>query len=310
MSEVNDKPWLGEIEDRRRLSDIVELWYNLHGQSLTAGERTRKKMDLVVEALGDPIASKFTAKNFAHYRNKRLKGEIFFSEKWSKGAAPVTVNLEQNYLSGAFNELIRLGEWKLPNPLENVRKFTIAEKEMAWLTHKQITELLDRAKFSAKKDLSLLIRICLATGARWREAENLTRSHFSPYKITYTRTKGKKNRSVPISKTLYKEVDDLKRDKLFDDLYFSFMALIEQTSITLPRGQLTHVLRHTFAAHFMMNGGNILVLQRILGHSDIKMTMKYAHFAPEHLDTALHFNPLATMTSGSKMAAEVGKHHI
>lgn len=30
----------------------------------------------------------------------------------------------------------------------------------------------------------------------------------------------------------------------------------------------------------MMNGGNILVLQRILGHTDIKMTMRYAHFAP------------------------------
>lgn len=219
------------------------------------------------------------------------------------------MNLEQNYLSGAFNELIRLGEWKLPNPLENVRKFVIAEKEMAWLTHEQITELLEKAKYSTKEDLSLLIRICLVTGARWREAENLTRSQFSPYKITYTRTKGKKNRSVPISQSLYNEVDALKRDKLFDDLYFSFMALIEQTSITLPRGQLTHVLRHTFAAHFMMNGGNILVLQRILGHSDIKMTMKYAHFAPEHLDTAMHFNPLATMTSGSKMAAAVGKNH-
>ncbi|STQ69753.1 Tyrosine recombinase XerD [Hafnia alvei] len=66
------------------------------------------------------------------------------------------------------------------------------------------------------------------------------------------------------------------------------MALIEQTSITLPRGQLTHVLRHTFAAHFMMNGGNILVLQRILGYSDIKMTMKFAHFAPEHLEHLEH----------------------
>jgi hypothetical protein len=29
-----------------------------------------------------------------------------------------------------------------PNPLESMRKFTIAEKEMAWLTHEQITELL------------------------------------------------------------------------------------------------------------------------------------------------------------------------
>ena len=37
----------------------------------------------------------------------------------------------------------------------------------------------------------------------------------------------------------------------------------------------------------MMNGGNILVLQRILGHSDIKITMKYSHFAPEYLDDVL-----------------------
>jgi site-specific recombinase XerD len=72
------------------------------------------------------------------------------------------------------------------------------------------------------------------------------------------------------------------------------------------KGKLTHVLRHTFAAHFMMSGGNILVLQRILGHSDIQMTMRYAHFAPEHLDTALHFNPLATMKSGDKVAIANG----
>lgn len=44
-----------------------------------------------------------------------------------------------------------------------------------------------------------------------------------------------------------------------------------------------------------MSGGNILALQRILGHHDIKMTMRYAHLAPDHLDTALRFNPLATM---------------
>ncbi len=41
------------------------------------------------------------------------------------------------------------------------------------------------------------------------------------------------------------------------------------------------MLRHTFASHFMMNGGNILVLQHVLGHTDIKMTMRYAHFATQ-----------------------------
>ncbi|WP_164722685.1 tyrosine-type recombinase/integrase, partial [Enterobacter roggenkampii] len=66
-------------------------------------------------------------------------------------------------------------------------------------------------------------------------------------------------------------------------------------SIVLPRGQLTHVLRHTFAAHFMMSGGNILALQKIRGHHDIKMTMRYVHLAPDHLEKALRFNPIATM---------------
>ncbi len=61
------------------------------------------------------------------------------------------------------------------------------------------------------------------------------------------------------------------------------------------RGAGQHVLRHTFASHFMMRGGNILVLQRILGHTDIKVTMRYAHFAPEHLTEALKFNPLVNL---------------
>ena len=44
-----------------------------------------------------------------------------------------------------------------------------------------------------------------------------------------------------------------------------------------------HALRHTFASHFIMQGGNILTLQKILGHSDVKMTLIYAHLAPEFL---------------------------
>ncbi len=57
----------------------------------------------------------------------------------------------------------------------------------------------------------------------------------------------------------------------------------------------------------MMSGGSILALQKILGHHDIKMTMRcYAHLAPDHLETALRFNPLAILPSGDKVAAAVG----
>jgi integrase len=133
---------LGESIDRRTLKDVVELWFKLHGKSLTAGEHVYDKLLLMVDALGNPLATDLSSKLFAHYRDKRLTGEIYFSEKWKKGASPVTINLEQSYLSSVFSELARLGEWTAPNPLESMRKFTIAEKEMAWLTHEQITELL------------------------------------------------------------------------------------------------------------------------------------------------------------------------
>jgi len=59
---------------------------------------------------------------------------------------------------------------------------------------------------------------------------------------------------------------------------------------------MSHVLRHSFASHFMMNGGNILALQRILGHANLAMTMRYTHLAPDHLREVLELNPLTRLT--------------
>lgn len=50
-----------------------------------------------------------------------------------------------------------------------------------------------------------------------------------------------------------------------------------------------HDLRHTFASNYMMNGGEIFKLQKLLGHTDIKMTMRYAHLSPEHLFESVEF---------------------
>lgn len=50
-----------------------------------------------------------------------------------------------------------------------------------------------------------------------------------------------------------------------------------------------HDLRHSFASNYMMNGGNVFDLQKLLGHTDIKMTMRYAHFTPAHLQNSIKF---------------------
>jgi len=61
---------------------------------------------------------------------------------------------------------------------------------------------------------------------------------------------------------------------------------------------LSSLSSHTFASHFMMNGGNILTLQRILGRATVTMTMRYAHMSPDHLQEAKNLNPLARLTLG------------
>jgi integrase len=111
-------------------------------------------------------------------------------------------------------------------------------------------------------------------------------------KNTIVNTKGNKPRSIPISVELAARMPK-KTGHLFGSSIKAFRHAVDRAGINLPKGQMSHVLRHTFASHFMMNGGNILVLQRILGHASIVDTMKYSHFAPEHLEDAVRLNPLA-----------------
>ncbi|WP_267369909.1 MULTISPECIES: tyrosine-type recombinase/integrase [unclassified Pantoea] len=284
-------PWQEEKEDRRTVKELVDSWYGAHGITLKDGLKRRLAMYHAFECMGEPLARDFNAQMFSRYREKRLKGEYARSNRVIE-VSPRTLNLELAYFRAVFNELSRLGEWKDENPLKTMRPFRTEEMEMAWLTQDQIAQLLGECRRHDHPDLEIVVKICLATGARWSEAESLRKSQLAKYKLTFINTKGRKNRTVPISTDIYDSLPKNKTGRLFSDCYGAFRTALERTCIELPAGQLTHVLRHTFASHFMMNGGNILVLQRVLGHSDIKMTMRYAHFSPDHLEDAVRLNPL------------------
>lgn len=281
--------WQPAKRDLRKLSDLVDVWYEHHGAGLRAAKNTYSRLKLLCTALGDPYADKFTPEMFATYRRKRLED----------GISQNNLNREHSYLRSVFNELARLGYWKHENPLAKIRQFKIQERELTYLTVEQIQRLLSELENGRNPDASTITKICLVTGARWSEAEELRKTQIQKGLLQFALTKSGKNRAVPVSDDLH---DELKRkaeaadtDRLFKYSYSAFRDAIERAGIKLPEGQLTHVLRHTFASHFIMNGGNILTLQRILGHSSLAMTMKYAHLAPDHLQEAVKLNPLATL---------------
>lgn len=302
--QTEDKPWLGEKVDNRKLIDLVTTWYNAHGVTLKDGEKRKRAMEYADWAMGNPLAREFSASLFSAYREKRLSGKLSRSTRVAK-VTPRTVNLELAYFRAMFNELIRLDEWNAPHPLQKVRAYKTSEQEMAYLTKEDMQRLFIECENSRAKDLLTVVKVCLATGARWTEAESLTGSQVSNRRITFTKTKGKKNRTVPISEQMFDALPKVKRNEsLFTPCYSAFRSALKRADIEPPAGQCSHILRHTFGSHFMMSGGNILVLQRILGHTDIKVTMRYAHFAPDHLNDAITFNPLNLVESGDEMAIE------
>ena len=267
-----------------RLSDLVNVWYELHGCSLKDEKARLSRMKAIVERLGNPQASEFDSLAWARYRQARLKE-----------ASPHTVNHEQRYLSAVFSELIRLGAWTGVNPLANIRQIKTDQTELTFLTLEQINQLLEECRRSSNNHTYPVALICLATGARWDEAESLGRAAIFGGKAHFHRTKNRQSRSVPIPKEVEEaafKVGMPGTGRLFVSCRAAFRGAYERCGFDTP-GQLTHILRHTFASHYMMAGGDILSLQRILGHSSITMTMRYAHLSPDHLESALRLSPLA-----------------
>lgn len=275
-----------------RLSELAHLWYELHGQTLTKGYQTRNKLLLIAKSLGDPLGIELTVEQFAEYRMRRLNGQISF-ETPNQGAQVSTINLEHSIFKAMFNELKRFGKWEGENPINGLKLFREKEKPLTFLRKEEIQRLLNCCEV-VSIDLKIVVLLCLSTGARWSEIAHLQSSQLIPYKISFVKTKSGKNRTVPIAPEIY-NIIPIKQGKLFKVSFNDFNKAIKMAKIELPKNQLTHILRHTFASHFMMNGGNILILKDILGHYDIKMTMRYAHFAPSHLETAVTLNPMANL---------------
>lgn len=271
-----------DAHDNRRLSELIELWYELHGRSLKSAIDTCQRLKRIAIVINNPEIKHFTVETFANYRKERI----------ASGISESTLNRELSTLKSMFRELKRMGILEYDLKLLEVRKLKEKRTELSYLTKTQIEKLMEEVTKSTNDSLELVVKISLTTGARWSECEGLRLENLHNTGFYFVDTKNGYSRFVPASKELYSQVKDRLTQGQFQSCYGAFRSAFKRTGIIVPAGQKAHILRHTFASYFVMRGGDIRTLQTILGHTSLQMTMRYSHLSPDYLNQAVSLNPL------------------
>lgn len=191
----------------------------------------------------------------------------------------------------------------LSNPLTKVTRFKTEQKEFGFWKQHEVKRFLGSA-IGDKKPPRIYwpVAIALYTGMRRGEIQALQwkdineSSGLITVQRSYCRvsnktkeTKSKKIRYIPISLSFMGILEKFKKEQnselvvpFFNPDYYRKDFINYSKRLKLPIIRF-HDLRHTFASNFLMGGGNIYDLQKILGHSTIQMTERYLHLVPSHL---------------------------
>jgi integrase len=188
----------------------------------------------------------------------------------------------------------------------------------------QIKENNERDRFLSEDEIPKLLAECqpylrevveaaLHTGCRKGELLNLKWSQIRNDHIYLRKTKSNKKREIPINDDLtglFKRIRKKQhltfqhvfvyQGRRIESVKTAFNAALRRASIEDFR---FHDLRHTFASHFIMRTGDLKALQEILGHADIKTTMRYAHLVKSHKKKAV--NSLNGLTAQTAMSQNV-----
>lgn len=193
-------------------------------------------------------------------------------------------------------------QWEMieSNPLQGIQLFNADNKVEHNLDETELARLLDVLQTDENRAICRIAMFLLSTGARLNEAKQATWDQIDRsnrlWRIPATNSKSRKVRTVPLNDSAIHILDQVaeasESEYVFANRqtgkpYASIMKVWRRlrTKAGLPHLRL-HDLRHQFASLLVSRGRTLYEVQQILGHSDPKVTMRYAHLSGKALQEA------------------------
>ena len=262
-----------------------------HKRSWTNDEEMQRLR--ISAQFGNVKISKFTRRAVQQWLNKLR----------DSGLAASTCDHHGKLIRQALNLAV---EWELleKNPIAGIKLFggdNRIENVMTPVQLKKLMSTLDKVS-DRRKTASLVIKYLLFTGARVNEALNARWSDIDrknrTWSVQATNSKSKQRRAIPLNDAAKAVIDELtskgKSKWLFTSskgdgnqrlttVHKTFDAIRKEAGLPWLR---LHDLRHNFASMLVNSGRTLYEVQQILGHSDSKVTERYAHLSTATLQDA------------------------
>ena len=253
-------------------SDFALLYLNYAKINKRSWKRDEICIKNLLPSFGDLLLSRIAPADIESYKEERLKK-----------ISPPTVNRELACLRYMFTVAEQLGKFEGKNPVKEVKFLQQRQYVFYVLTKEEIQRLIHEAVDHLKPIIILALNTAMRRGElfnlRWSDIDFENRFLF------IKETKSNIMRKIPMNDLVIRTLESVEKKSefvftsprsgtRFTDIQYSFKRACEKAEIKDCR---FHDTRHTAATHMIERGADIVTVSRILGHSDIKMTLKYCH---------------------------------
>lgn len=254
----------------------------------------RRNYSSVLSHIRNHILTRFGTKPMSQIRQHEIVAA--HQEMREQGYSMVTSNRLVVTMKTMFNMAKRM---KIPgcdeNPVQGMEIFDPQNGRERYLSKEETKRLLDAVKESKNPQMQNIIELLLFTGARKREIMDAKWEdvHLERRFIRVPLSKSGKPRNIPLSSAAMEVIERLPRFKdcpflvpnpatlqPYTGVYEVWHRVRKQAGLEDVR---LHDLRHTYASHLVNAGASIYVVSKVLGHSQIKNTMRYSHLSEETL---------------------------